>query len=70
MISSTEDERMGFILKMADQISEMSSKGKVLVKQISQNTASRFYHTCNGIVSITKRERMALRERRPCKKKY
>ena len=43
-ISSTEDERMKFLLKLADQILEICSKEKVRVKQISQDTASRFYH--------------------------
>ena len=54
VISSCEDERLEYLLKLADQVMAMSGKGKIRVKEMSQDTSSCFYHTCHGLVSVTK----------------
>ena len=54
-LASTGDERLEFLLKIADHVQAMSnSKGKDGVKQISHDTSSCFYHTCHSLVSVTK----------------
>ena len=54
-IASNGDERLEFLVKIADHVQAISSsKGKDRVKQVSPDTSSCFYHTCHGLVLVTK----------------
>ena len=55
VLSSPDDERLNFLLSLADMVVKMSCKRQVVrVKQLSKDTSHAFSHTCRGMVDITK----------------
>ena len=55
VLSSPDDERLNFLLSIADMVVKMSCKRQVVrVKQLSKDTSHAFSHTCRGMVDVTK----------------
>ena len=63
VISSVDDERLSYLLEPADMVEEMKTEkqGK-REKQLSQDTARAFAHTCIGMIALTKHLRCTTHE--------
>lgn len=53
-MSSCDDAMLDYLSKLADKVLAMCSSERVRVQKISRDTSFCFYHTCHGLVSITK----------------
>ena len=55
LLSSPDDERLNFLISLADMVETMSCQRQgVRDKQLTKDTTRAFSHTCRGIVGLTK----------------
>ena len=55
MLLSPDDERLNFLLNLADMVEKMPCERQdVRVKQLAKETSRAFAHTCRGMVDLTK----------------
>ena len=55
VLSSPDDERLNFLLNLADMVEKMLCERQVVrAKQLTKDTSRAFSHTCRGMVDLTK----------------